>query len=85
MEHNQALKQIADFNRAFFSNTYDMLIMMQDQTEKMTNSFLSQASWLPEESRKMVAEWIKACKKGQEDIKKNIDANLKKVEDVFPT
>ncbi len=83
MEQNQFLKQIIDFNRASFNNTYDMLVMVQDQAERMTSSFLSQASWFPDEGRNMIAEWIKACKKGQEDMKKNIDSNLKKAEEFF--
>ncbi len=83
MDQHQVVKQIIDFNRASFNNTYDMMVMVQDQAERMTSSFLSQASWFPEEGRNMFTEWIKACKKGQEDLKKNIDSNLKKTEELF--
>ncbi len=84
MEQNQFMKQISDFNRAYFNNTYDMFVMAQDQAERITSAFLSQASWVPEEGKKLVTDWIKACQKGQEDIKQNIDTNLKKAEDLFP-
>lgn len=83
MVQHQIVKQLIDFNRSSFGNAYDMMVMVQDQAERMTNSFLSQASWFPEEGRNMFAEWIKACKKGQEDLKKNIDTGMKKVEELF--
>lgn len=83
MEQNQFLKQIIEFNRVSFTNSYDMIAMMQDQAERMTSSLLSQTTWFPEEGRNMLAEWIKACKNGQENVKKNIDDSLKKAEELF--
>ena len=72
-----------EFNKAAFDNSFNAMMMLQEQSEKMVNTFLEQASWLPEEGTKAINEWVKAYKKGREDFKKLIDENFKKVEDFF--
>ena len=51
--------------------------------KKMTNSFLDQATWLPEEGKKAVNEWMQLYKKGCDDLKKTTDQNYKNVEKLF--
>ena len=57
--------------------------MLWKQNEKMTNSFLDQAAWLPEEGKKTVNEWMRIFKKGCDDFKKTTDQNYKNVEKLF--
>jgi polyhydroxyalkanoate synthesis regulator phasin len=83
MDQNQLLKQMIDFNKATFDNSFSAMVMLQEQTEKMVNSFLEQATWLPEEGKKVINEWIKAYKKGCDDFKKAVDENFKRVDDFF--
>ncbi len=83
MDQNQILKQMIEFNKAAFDNSLNAMVMLQEQTEKMVNTFLEQATWLPEEGKKAIGEWVKAYKKGRGDFKKAVDENYKKVEDFF--
>jgi len=83
MDQNQIFKQMIDFNKATFDNSFSAMVMVQEQTEKMVSTILDQATWLPEEGKKAIKEWANACKKGSEDFKKAVDDNFKKVEDFF--
>jgi hypothetical protein len=57
--------------------------MLQEQTERAGNTILDQATWLPEEGRKAVQDWIDAFKKGREEFKSMVDENYKRVEAYF--
>jgi hypothetical protein len=83
MEPKQIAKQMIDFQKATFDNSFNAMGMVQEQAERMVNMSLSQATWLPEEGKKAIEDWIGAYKKGCEDFKKTVDDNFKKVEDFF--
>ncbi|EFK11123.1 conserved hypothetical protein [delta proteobacterium NaphS2] len=83
MDQNQIFKQMIDFNKATFDNSFSAMAMVQKQTEKMVSTMMDQAAWLPEEGKKAVQDWADACKKGSEDFRKTVDENFKKVEDFF--
>ncbi|MEW6374720.1 MAG: hypothetical protein AB1502_02890 [Thermodesulfobacteriota bacterium] len=83
MEQKQLIKQMIDFNKTTFDNTFNAITMLQDQAERMVNMFLEQATWAPEEGKKVLNEWINTFKKGREDFKKAMDESFKKVEDFF--
>ena len=83
MDQKQLLKQMIDFNKAAFDNSFSAMVTLQEQTERMANTLLDQATWLPEEGRNAIDEWVKAYKKGREDFKKTVDDNFKKVEAFF--
>jgi hypothetical protein len=83
MDQSQIFKQMIDFNKATFDNTFNAMIMVQEQAERMVNTTLEQAAWLPKEGKKAIEDWIRAYKTGCEDFKKSVDDNFKKVEDFF--
>ena len=83
MDQKMIMKQMIDFNKATFDNSFNAMVMLQGQTEKMVNTFIGQATWLPEEGKKVINEWIKAYGKGSEDFKNAVEENFKKVEDFF--
>jgi hypothetical protein len=83
MDQNQIAKQMIDFQKATFDNTFNGLVMFQDQTEKAMNTFLEQGAGIPVEGKKAVSEWVAACKKGRDDFKKTVDENFKKVATFF--
>ena len=80
-EYSQMFKQMITFNKTAFDNSFNALVTLQEQTEKMVNAFLDQATWLPEEGKKVTLDWIQAYRKGCEDFKKTVDENFKRVED----
>ena len=83
MEPKVIAKQMIDFQKTTFDNAFNAVAMFQGQTEKMADTMLDQAVWLPEEGRKAINEWVNAYKKGRENFKKAVDENFKKVEDIF--
>lgn len=83
MEQFNVIKQMVQFNKNAFDQGYNAMDMLQKQNEKMTNSFLDQATWLPEEGKKAVNEWMQLYKKGCNDFKRTADQNYKDVEKLF--
>ncbi len=83
MEQFQIFKQMTQFNKTAFDNSYNTIEMFREQNEKMTSSLLDQATWMPEEGKKVINEWMKGYKKGYEDFKKIVDQNYKNVEKCF--
>jgi len=79
MEPKAITKQIIDFQKTTFDNTFNGMLMLQDQTEKAMNSFFEQGAGIPAEGKKAVDEWVTACKKGRNDFKKAIDENFSKM------
>lgn len=83
MEPISLVKQMVDFNKATFDNSFSAMVLLQEQTEKMVSNFLEQANWLPEDGKKVLNEWVSSYKKGREDFKKSIDESFHKVETYF--
>ena len=83
MEPLKMAKQMIDFQKATFDNTFEAMVLLQDQTERMAATFMEQATFLPEEGKKMVRDWVQTFKKGREEFKKAVDESFAKVEAYF--
>ncbi|MDQ1336693.1 MAG: hypothetical protein QG552_3643 [Thermodesulfobacteriota bacterium] len=83
MEQRKIAKQMIEFQKATFDNSFNAMGMLQEQAERMLNMSLEQATWLPEEGKRVVNEWIKGYKRGREDFKKLVDQNFERVEAFF--
>jgi polyhydroxyalkanoate synthesis regulator phasin len=83
MEPMKMARQMIEFNKSTFDNSFNAIVLMQEQTEKMVGTFLAQATWLPEEGKKVLSEWVAAYKKGRDEYKKAVDESFKKVENYF--
>ncbi len=83
MKPEELAKQMIDFNKSTFDNSFGMMVLLQEQMEKTTNAFIEQAAWLPEEGRKVLREWVSTYKKGREDFKKLVDESYQKVDAWF--
>jgi len=83
MDNKQIVNQVIKFNKTIFDNAFKAMTMAQEQGEKMITSTLDQASWLPEEGKKAILNWVKAYQKGSETFKSAVDDQYKKVEDYF--
>lgn len=75
--------QVLDFQKSTFNNTYNTLLKIQEQTEKITDSLMKDNSVIPAEGRKILDEWRLVLKKGQSEIKKSIDEGFMKAESLF--
>ena len=80
MEPKQMFKQMIDFNKSAFANSFDTMVMFQEHTETMGNMFMEKAPLLPEEGKKAFKDWISAYKKGRDDFRTAVDESFKKME-----
>ena len=83
METENIAKQMIEFQKTAFDNTFSAMVALQDQTEKMVNLSLEQSVWLPENGKKAINAWTEAYKKGRDDFKKFVDENFSKAGSFF--
>jgi hypothetical protein len=83
MEQLKFAKQMIDFYKTTFDNTFNAMVMVQEQMEKVSSIALQQATWLPEEGVKTIDEWNASYRKGRDEFKGMVDENFKKVEEFF--
>jgi len=83
MDPKQVTKQMIEFNKTAFDNSFNAMAALQEQTERMINMFIDQSPWLPEDGKKVIRDWSRAFKKGREDFKKSVDESYKKVDALF--
>jgi polyhydroxyalkanoate synthesis regulator phasin len=83
MNQSDFIKQAIDFNHTSFDSAYDATVMLQDQLEKVATSMLDQASWIPEEGRKAIDNYVDAYKSGRDQYKKYVDESFKRAEEIL--
>jgi uncharacterized protein YdiU (UPF0061 family) len=83
MDPKQIAKQMMQFNKTAFDNTFDAMTVLQEQTEKMIAMWMDQSPLLPADGKKAINDWLKAYKKGREDFRTAVDENYNKVEEFF--
>ena len=83
MDPKQITKQLMDFNKTVFDQTFKMMTILHDQTESIVFRFLEKAQWIPEDGKKVINEWANAYKKGSEYFKAYTDESYKSVTDYF--
>lgn len=77
------VKQIIDFQKTTFDNTYNAIVQIQDQAEKLANDVIGQMQWMPEEGKKAFDDSVKMFKNAREDYKKMVSDNFNKMEEPF--
>lgn len=83
MDQKALFKQMIDFQKNTFDNSFKAMTTLQEQGEKMVNMFLEQAPWLPEQGKKAIQDWISAYKKGREYFKELVESQFRKVQEYF--
>lgn len=83
MDQKQIAKQMIQFNKNALDNSFKAMTMVYEQNEKMVETMLEQSTWLPENGRKAIQDWMSAFKTGCDDFKKMLDSNYAKVEEFF--
>ncbi len=79
----QFAKQMLDLQKTTLDQSYNAMLAMQDQSEKLMQNAMEQASWIPDESKMVVKGWINTMKKSEEDCKQMIDDYFASMENFF--
>lgn len=82
MEPKGMAKQTIAFQKTLFENSFNAMKMVQDQTETMMNTFLSQCAWGSDEEKKAVSDSVEFYKKARDDFKKAVDDGFIKIEEM---
>ena len=77
---SQIGRQALDFQKQIFENTYDMILKIHEQEEKVVDKFMANQTMIPAESQKMLSGWRDMVKKGQDEFKKAVDEGFKRSE-----
>jgi len=83
MQPNEMLKQIIDFNKTTYENALKNMNMVQEQMEKVINTYIDQTPGMSDEGKKAAKDWASMYKKGYEDFKKLVDDSFQKMEAFF--
>lgn len=83
MQPKDMLKQMIDFNKAAYENAFKNMNMLQEQMEKVINTYIDQTAGMSDEGKKAVKDWASMYKKGYDDFKKLVDDNFKKMDSFF--
>lgn len=83
MDQTRVTKQMFDLQKATFDSMLGGMLMFWDQTERVLNSFMEQAGWVPEEGRRAFSEWVRTNRKGCEDFKAAVADGFKRMENCF--
>jgi hypothetical protein len=83
MDQKTIAKQMLQFNKTAFDNSFNAFNMVYEQNNKMVTTFLDQAVWMPAEGKKAIREWLESYEKGCVDFKKLVDEGYQKVETFF--
>jgi len=79
--HSTMIKQVLDFNKKAFDDSFNAVVAVQDNAEKMARIFWEKSTFFPEEGQKVVGDWVATYKNGLEEFRANVDSRFKLVED----
>jgi predicted outer membrane protein len=77
------LKQMLTFQKTTFDNSFNSMIMLQQQTENLLKEYTEKADWLPSEGKEAIESWINAYKMGREKFKKDVDVSFDKITEII--
>jgi hypothetical protein len=83
MDQKQPIKQMIEFNQATFNNTFNAMVLLQDQFENVAKTALDQIPGLPPEGRKAIENWVESYKTGCDNIKSYVNDSYNQVEKIF--
>ena len=83
METQAIAKQMIDFQKTVFDNSFNAMVVVQDQTERMMDNFLGQLPWVTGDNRSQMKETVAYTKKARDEFKKAIDDGYTRFQELF--
>lgn len=82
MDSASMVKRAIDYQKATFDASYNTMVILQGQAEKMVADLCEQSN-TPKESVKLFQTTISECKNRRDDLKKIVDDGFSNVESFF--
>ncbi len=76
-------KQMVEFHKMTFDNSFDSLLILQNQAPQIIRDFMAQASWLPVDGKNAIVEWINSFENGGKAFKHEVDESFERVQAFF--
>ena len=83
MEPGNITKQMLKYQKTLFQNSFDTMVMVQDQTETLTNTFMEQLPGITDETKKAMKSTMDFNKKAREDLKEAMEDWYAKLDNLF--
>lgn len=83
METTQFAKQTLTFQKTMFDNSFNAIVMAQDQSESMFNSYIDKLPWVTDESKKTFQDTVANAKKARDDFKKAVEEGFSRFEELL--
>ncbi len=80
MENNEIVKKMIEFQKMSFSNWYGTVSMVQDQSRSAVDMMLEQSSWVPEDGRTAVTNWLNTCREERGRFKAYVEDGFTNME-----
>lgn len=75
------MKQLLEFNKTSFNNTYNTMLMMQEQAERMSSTLINHPTLLTDEGKNTIRDWVKVFKDKGVEYQDIVNSNFKKLEE----
>lgn len=83
METTQFARQTLIVQRTIFDNSFNAIVMAQEQMETMVNSYMETLPWVTAEGKESMQKSIDIAKKTRKDFKKAVDDGFVKFEGIL--
>jgi hypothetical protein len=75
MERLEIAEQTLHLSKVTFDNTFNAMLLLQEQVQTMINIYLHQMLVFPEEGKRVADIWTEACRTNREEFKKVVEKN----------
>jgi hypothetical protein len=81
MDKISTLKSVIDFQKGVFFSWYNAMSFFQDQSASAMDTMLSQASWIPDQWRKVISNRASICKNERNRFKVYMEESFRILEE----
>jgi len=83
VDQKNVIPQMIKFNQTLFNTAFETAVQFQDQVEKIGNTMMEKADWMPGESRKICDSCVDAYKTSRNNFKSYVDEGYRQSEKLF--
>lgn len=73
-------KQVVEFQKSAFDNTFDAMVALQDQQRELMNRLVEQAPGLPAEAKEAIESWAESLTRARDEFKTTTDRSFELLE-----
>jgi hypothetical protein len=83
MFENEMLRTMIEVNETAFNNSYNAVVAIQEESEKLMNAFMVNSVFMPKEGQEVIDQWVGLYHKGCQEYKKMMDDGFDAAKGLF--